>query len=214
MIPSSNDNVNQRRTIDSALASWVLVGLAAYLADFGVYATAWALPDQPGVLSQVHINGFDSPVQGHISSKAVPFKEAVSLEELVKSNKILTFATRADGQEPYVFALEELNHLLQDTILVVIDFVGFESLYSGRLKVKHVVDGSFSPTASKLNGDRSAVELKDIKEKLDLDLAEADLPEDAKSLLQDLARFGIKSSQQEICLEAVLPLSLQENRPI
>jgi argininosuccinate synthase len=56
--------------------------------------------------------------------------------------------------------------------------------------------------------------LKDIKEKLDLDLEEADLPEEVKFLLHDLARFGARFPRQEISLEAVLPLSLQENRPI
>lgn len=92
------------------------------------------------------------PVHGNVFNKTVPFKEAVSLEELVKSNKFLILAAGDDAQEPYVCALEELNHLLQDTILLVIDVIGFTLLYSGRLKVKYILESNLSLTASGLEG--------------------------------------------------------------
>ena len=154
------------------------------------------------------------PVNGNVSDKTLPFKEAVSLEELVKSNRFLILGAQADAQDPYVFALEELNHLLQNTILLVTDAIGFTLLSSGRLKVKYILESNLSPTASGLDDDKSAVNLKDIKEKLDLDLDEADLPEDVKLLLHDLARFGARVPRQEMSLEGVSPLSLQENMPI
>lgn len=153
------------------------------------------------------------PVNGNVFRKTNPFKEAVSLEELVKSNKFLILAAQADAQEPYVFALEELNHFLQDTILLVIDVIPFTLLYSGRLKVKNILESNLSPTESGLDDDKSAVNFKDIKERLDIDLEKTDLPEDVRFLLHDLARFGARFPRQEISLEAVLPLSLQENKP-
>ena len=150
------------------------------------------------------------PVHGNVFNKIGSFKEAVSLEELVKSNKILLLAAQADAQEPYISALEELNHLLQDTILLVMDVIRFTQLYSGRLKVKFILESKLSPTASGLDDDESTVSLKDIKEKLDIDLEEPDLSKDVKLLLHDLARFGARQKS----LEAVLSLSPQKHRPI
>lgn len=172
------------------------------------------MPDHPGALSQVRTNGYTLPVHGNGLNKTASVEEPVGLEELVKSNKFLILAAQADGQEPYVFALEELNHLLQDTILLVADVIGFTLLYSGRLKVKDILKSNLSPTASGLDDDKSAVHFNDIKGKPDLDLEEADPAEDVKVLLHDLAGFGARFPRQEISLEAVPPLSLQERRPI
>ena len=172
------------------------------------------LPDHPGALSHIRQNEYTLPVQGNAFNKTIPFKEAVSLEELVKSTKFLILTAGADAQEPYVSALEELNPLLQDTILLVVDVIGFTLLYSDRLKVKNILESKLSPTASGLDDDKSAGILEDIKEKLDLDINEADLPEDTKILLDDLARFGANFPRPETSSEAVPRFHLQERRPI
>lgn len=101
-------------------------------------------------------------------------------------------AARADAQELYVFALEELNHLLQDAILLVTDAICFKLLYSGRLKVEYILESNLSPMTSGLNDDKSAANLKSPKEKHDLDLEEAELPQDVKVLLHELAHFGAR----------------------
>lgn len=95
---------------------------------------------------------------------------------------------------------------------MVTDAVCFKLLYSGRLKVEYILESNLSPMTSGVNDDKSAANLKGLKEKHDLDLEEAELPQDVKILLHELAHFGARFPRQDLSLEVVLLLSLQENR--
>src|SRR6202034_2541849 len=143
-------------------------GVAAYLADRGVGVTAWALPDHHGALPLSRQDRSHHATYHNVLINTYPLKEAASLKELVESNELLILAAPADARELYVAALEELNHLLQDTILLVIDGKESTLLYSGRLKVKYVLESCLFHTAPRLADDESALNAKDTTEELEL----------------------------------------------
>jgi argininosuccinate synthase len=177
--------------------------LAGYFHDRGIEGIPWSFSDHPGGLAEVRSNGGTFRVHGEVLNKEFPVQEAASLEELVKSQKFLILATRVDTHERYVAELEKLNDMLGDTVLLVINGIGFTMLYSHRLNVKYILETNLSPTASGLDDDKSAVNFKAMKGELELscfplcyknpanpDPEEADLPDEIKSLLREY--FDIK----------------------
>lgn len=140
---------------------------------------------------------------------AHPLKEAASLQELVEWHECIILAAPADAQEPYIAALEELNPLLQDTILLVVD--GYDStLFSNcRLKAKHVIESHLSSPAPELAHHKSALKangVNGVKKESESRNGNSNglrpsLPEYVRSLLHDLSHLSAQVSQQEMGLE-------------
>lgn len=174
--------------------------------------TAWALPSH-------HERGKHEASLGHGANGANgangtngshTSKEASSLRELVEWHECLILAAPVDAQEPYVAALEELNPLLQDRVLIVVDAHDPLLVSSGRLTAKNIITSHLSRSAPKhvngktaLNGNGVHKEIESPSSSLNGNYNEstANLPEYVRSLLHDPAFLSSKEPHHEVTME-------------
>ncbi|KAM3547263.1 hypothetical protein MY1884_009641 [Beauveria asiatica] len=158
---------------------------AAYLQSRGLTATAWALPRHRSSLHPLCKDlGPGANDGNNLRNNAQPLKEAASLEQLVGLHQYIVIAAAADT-ELYIAALEELNHLLQDTILLVIRGKDAMPISRSRLMCKYILQSSPYYPTPKLDHNECALNDADLN--AERRESSPTIPEQFLSLLRDLA---------------------------